>query len=253
MKGILLSVALWVLGSSYALVVLLVALILSHFFPPRAIDPVLKRMVRGLFRVLFIRVEIRGLEGLDPDRAVLYMANHTSLLDTPLVAGFVPGFVRGIEASRQHRWPVYGRVMRRLGNLPIEREDVYSSIATMGRAAEYLASGGSLIIFPEAHRTSSGQLLPFKKLPFHLAKESGRPIIPLTIRGMYQANNKTSWMVRPGTVTMSFGGEIGVEEIRELTAVELRDLVEGRMRAALEEGALGESVTGDASRPGTGL
>ena len=230
----LISLGLWVLGLIYGLTVFLVALILSYLFPPRAIDPILKGMVRGLFRVLFIKVEVQGLQGLDPARTVIYLANHSSMLDTPLVAGFVPGYVRGVEASRQHGWPLYGRLMGRLGNLPIDREDVHASIRTMGRAADYLASGGSLIIFPEGHRTSSGQLLPFKKLPFHLAKVSGRPIIPLTIGGMFQINNKTSWMVKPGTVTLHFGEEIGQEEIGKLTTVELRDLVEGRIRAGLE-------------------
>jgi 1-acyl-sn-glycerol-3-phosphate acyltransferase len=232
---ILISAGLWVLGSIYALAFLLVALILSYLFPPRAIDPFLKGMVRGLFRLLFIRVEIQGLEGLDPDRTVIYIANHSSLLDTPLVAGFVPGYLRGIEASNQHRWPLYGWVMRRLGNLPIERNDVHSSISTMRRAATYLESGGSLMIFPEGHRTSSGRLLPFKKLPFHLAKEAGTPIIPLTIRGMFQINNKTSLKINPGTVTIHFGEEIGGEEVRRLTTIELRDLAESRIRSALEE------------------
>ena len=232
----LISAGLWILGLAYALIFLLVALILSYLFPPKAIDPYLKRLVRGLFRVLFIRVEVRGLEGLDPDRTVIYMVNHGSLLDTPLVAGFVPGYVRGIEASQQHRWPLYGRVMGRLGNLPIERDDVHASISTMKRAADYLDSGGSLIIFPEGHRTPSGHLLPFKKLPFHLAKRSRKPIIPLTIRGMFEINNKTSWLVRPGTVTMHFGEEISVEDAKELTTVELRDLVEARIRGVFDEG-----------------
>ena len=233
---ILISGALWILGSIYSLIFLLLALVLSYLFPPRVIDPLLKRLVRGLFRVLFIKVEVQGIEGIDPDRAVIYMVNHGGMLDTPLVAGFIPGFVRGIEASRQHRWPLYGQVMRRLGNLPIERDDVHASISTMSRAADYLESGGSLIIFPEGHRTTSGHLLPFKKLPFHLAKRSGKPVVPLTIRGMFEVNNKTSWMVRPGTVTMHFGEEIGVEESERLSTVELRDLVEARIRSVFYGG-----------------
>jgi len=91
------------------------------------------------------------------------------------------------------------------------------------------------MIFPEGHRTSSGQLLPFKKLPFHLAKEAGTPIIALTIRGMFQINNKTSLRINPGTVTMHFGEEIGKEEIRRLTTSELRDLAQARIRRAFEE------------------
>ena len=234
MTRILISVVLWILASIYYVAFLLLALFLSYLFPFKTIDPPLKAMLRGLFRLLFIKVEVQGLEHLDPERTVIYIANHSSMLDIPLVAGFVPGYLRGIEASRQHRWPLYGWVMGRLGNLPIERDDVHASISTMKRAADYLESSGSLIIFPEGHRTSSGQLLPFKKLPFHLAKRAGKPIMPLSIHGMFEINNKNSLMVKPGKVTMHFGDEIGVDEVTRLTTVELRDLAQERMKAKLK-------------------
>lgn len=226
----LVSVVLWILASVYYLGFLLVALALSYLFSFKTIDPLLKAMMRGLLHLLFIKVEIHGLEHVDPEKPYIYVANHSSMLDIPLVAGFVPGYLRGIEASRQHGWPLYGWVMGRLGNLPIERADVHASISTMKRAEAYLESGGSLIIFPEGHRTSTGQLQPFKKLPFHLAKRSGKPIVPLTIRGMFEINNKNSLMVRPGRVTMHFGEAIGVDEVARLTTVELRDLAEARIR-----------------------
>jgi len=104
----------------------------------------------------------------------------------------------------------------------------------MKRAAEYLDSGGNLIIFPEGHRTTTGHLVPFKKLPFHLAKRSGKPIVPLTISGMFEINNKTSKMFRHGKVTMHFGEAICEEEIARMTTVELRDLAEERIRAKLK-------------------
>lgn len=230
----LVSAVLWILASVYFLGFLLVALALSYLFSFKTIDPLLKAMMRGLLHLLFIRVEVHGLEHLDPERPCIYVANHSSMLDIPLVAGFVPGYLRGIEASRQHSWPLYGWVMGRLGNLPIERDDVHASISTMKRAEAYLEAGGSLIIFPEGHRTSSGQLQPFKKLPFHLAKRSGKPIVPLTIRGMFEINNKNSLMVRPGRVTMHFGEAIGVDEVARLTTVELRDLSEERIGEELK-------------------
>ena len=231
--GVLVSAVLWTLGLVYFLAFLLTALVLSYLLPIKTIDPLLKAMMRGLFRVLFIKVKVRGQENLDPERTVIYAANHSSMLDIPLVAGFVPGYLRGIEASIQHGWPLYGWVMGRLGNLPIDRKDVHSSISTMNRAAKYLDTVGSLIIFPEGHRTSTGHLLPFKKLPFHLAKQVGKPVIPVAIRGMFEINNKTSWMVRPGRVAVRFGEEISVDEVNRFTTLELRDLAEKRIGAAL--------------------
>jgi 1-acyl-sn-glycerol-3-phosphate acyltransferase len=232
---ILISGVLWVLASCYFLGFLLLALGLSYLLPFRTFDPILKALMRGLFRVLFIRVEVEGAERIDPDGTSIFVANHSSMLDIPLVAGFVPGFLRGIEASDQHGWPLYGWVMGRLGNLPIRRDDVHSSISTMKRAEAYLETGGSLIIFPEGHRTPTGELLAFKKLPFHLAKRSGRAIVPVTIKGMFEINNKNSFMIRPGRVSLSFGAATDAAEYQDLSVVELRDRVEGRMRNTLED------------------
>jgi 1-acyl-sn-glycerol-3-phosphate acyltransferase len=228
------SGVIWIVASIYFGAFLILALALSYLLPFKTIDPLLKALLRGFFHILFIRVEVEGAERLDPGETHIFVANHSSMLDVPLVAGFVPGFLRGIEASKQHGWPLYGWVMGRLGNLPIQRDDVHASISTMRRAEAYLETGGSLIIFPEGHRSSTGELLPFKKLPFHLAKRSGRPIVPVTIHGMFQVNNKNSPMVRPGTVSVRFQESMGPQEYQEMSVVELRDRVEREVREALK-------------------
>ena len=234
----LLSGVLWVLASLYFVGVLLLALGLSYLLPFKTIDPLLKALMRGLLRILFIRVEVDGAEGIDPNGTFIFVANHSSMLDIPLVAGFVPGYLRGIEASNQHGWPLYGWVMGRLGNLPIQRDDVHASISTMRRAEAYLERGeGSLMVFPEGHRTTTGKLLPFKKLPFYLAKRSGRAIVPVVIKGMFEINNKNSFLIRPGRVSLSFGETLESARCRELSVVELRDEVERRMRHGLSGAA----------------
>jgi 1-acyl-sn-glycerol-3-phosphate acyltransferase len=228
------SLFLWIGASIYFVGYLLLALVLSYLLPFRTIDPLLKGLNRGFFRIFFTRVEVVGAEKLDPSESYIFVANHSSMLDVPLVAGFVPGFLRGIEASRQHGWPLYGWVMGRLGNIPIETDDVHASFTTMKRAEEYLKSGGSLMIFPEGHRTTTGRLLPFKKLPFHMAKTTGKPLAPFTIHGIYQVNNKNSLHIRPGRVTLRFGEVISAEECGRFSAVQLKARVEEWMREALE-------------------
>ena len=232
----LVSLALWIVGLAYYVTCLGTTLILTFLAPPKAFDPALKAAMRGLFRLICVRVGVDGLQHVPRGGAVIYFpAPHCSLLDIPLAAGFLPGFVRGPYAAGQNRWPLYGWVMRRLGNFPIERSDVHTSITTMRRADAILESGASMVIFPEGHRTTTGELLPFKKLPFHFAAQVDRPLVPVAIRGMFNVNNKTSWMLRPGTVQVRFGEEIGVDVVARLSAVELRDLVEERVRALLEE------------------
>jgi 1-acyl-sn-glycerol-3-phosphate acyltransferase len=226
----LLSLWLWMVGLAYYVLCLLSTLSLTYLASPRAYDPILKAMMRGLFRILFVRVRVSGVDHLPADRQVIYFpAPHSSLLDVPLVAGFFPGFVRGIYAAGQRRWPLYGWVMHRLGNIPIERGNVHASIATMKEAERILGSGASVVIFPEGHRTATGALLPFKKLPFHFAKAARKPVIPVAIGGMFEVNNKSSWRMSPGVVRLHFGEEVSVDQVTQLSVTELRALVEDRL------------------------
>ena len=118
-----------------------------------------------VFKIMFIKVEVEGLENISPDKTYLYMANHVSLFDIPLLGGFIPGIARGVEADRQHAWPLYGWAMRRLGNIPIDRKNVFSSLGSISKTASVITEGKSMIILPEGHRTMDGELRQFKKLP----------------------------------------------------------------------------------------
>ncbi len=239
--GSLVSLWMWMVGLAYYVVCLITTLCLTYLASPRAFDPILKAMMRGIFRILFIRVRVSGLQHVPMDQQVIYLpAPHSSMLDVPLSAGFLPGFVRGVHAAGQDRWPLYGWVMRRLGNIPIERGDVHTSITAMKSADGILESGASVVIFPEGHRTLTGEPLPFKKLPFHFAKEAGRPLVPVAVRGMFQVNNKSSWRLRPGTVHVGFCEVVGVDEVAQLSVTELRSLVEDRLREGLASEAPGE-------------
>lgn len=224
------SFYLWCVGAVFFLFFLLTALLLSYCFPLRKIDPFLKTILRFFFKALFIEVKVSGAEGIKPDQPYLFMVNHVSFLDIPLIGGFVPGFIRGIEAARQHKWPLYGTVMGRLGNIPIERGSIHSSISSMEKAVHYLSQENSLVIFPEGGRTLDGNMKSFKKLPFHLAKKAGVDIIPIAISGMYALNNKNAYMMRPGTVHLNFGTPISKEVVKETETLELRNMVKSAIQ-----------------------
>lgn len=233
----LVSLVLWTVGLTYYAAFVVCALALTFVLPPRALDPALKAAMRGVFRLLFVRVEVRGLEHLPADRPVVFCPSpHCSMLDIPLVAGFLPGPVRGVYAAGLHRWPLYGWLMRRLGNIPVPRDDVHGSVRAMAGAGAILDAGASLVIFPEGHRTTTGAMLPFKKLPFHVAREVGRPVVPVAVHGMFAVNNKASWHLRPGTVRLELGDAIDADTVMELSVLELRSLVESRVRAMMGAG-----------------
>lgn len=228
------SIFLWGIGAIYIVYAFAVSIVLSFLLPPEKVDKKIKRLCQKLFRVMRIRVSVEGQEKIDPRNTYLFMSNHVSLFDIPILEGFIPTYVRGIEAKRQFRWPVYGWLIRRLGNIPIERGNVSSSIRSMRIAADRLKNGHSLVVLPEGHRTLDGKMRPFKRLPFFMAKEAGIPIVPVGLSGLFQLKSKRSWKIRPTPIKVRFGGIIDPATIANSSATELRNLTRSRIAALIE-------------------
>ncbi len=225
----------WLVGGSLFFLFLVLSFLMNFIFPHRVMDPFVKWMLRNILRLIFIRVKTEGTEHLQKGKSYLYLPNHVSFLDIPLFGGFLPGFLRGLEADRQHKWPVYGWAMKRLGNITIDRSSARSSMTSLNKAAEYLNDNCSILLFPEGGRTSDGQLRPFKKLPFLMAKQAKAEIVPVAMIGMFEINNKNSMWVHPGTITLVFGEPISAETIETLDVVELRDHVKTQLVTMLAD------------------
>ena len=230
----LLSVYFWLIGIPYFVFFLISGLIISYLFQPRIYDPFLKFLLRFLFKILFIRVEVIGYENIESGKTYLFMANHTSIFDIPILGGFIPTFVRGIEAKRQFKWPLYGWTVKRLGNIPIERNNVQNSIKSIRFAAKKIQNGLSIIVLPEGHRTLDGKLRQFKKLPFYLAKQAKVDIIPIGISGLFTLNRKATYLITPTPVKIKFGELISKETITNLTEVEIRDFVKEKIQNLID-------------------
>ncbi|NOZ13252.1 MAG: 1-acyl-sn-glycerol-3-phosphate acyltransferase [Acidobacteria bacterium] len=228
------AVFLWILGLLWLFPVLIFLIIASYIVPAKRYDPIVKKLARGLLFILGIHLRVEGLENVDPEQTYLYMANHVSLLDVPLFQAVIPQLVRGVEAAEQFRWPVFGWAIRRAGNIPINRKDVHEAIPSANEAAKRLREGLSIIILPEGGRTLTGEMKPFKKLPFHLAKEGDVPIVPIGVSGLYRVLKKGDWVMTPGPVTVRFGKPIPREIIRSLSVSELRDRVRKEITALID-------------------
>ncbi len=230
----LISIYCWLILIPYFVGFLITGLILSFLFPPQIYDPWLKFLLRFLFKLMFIRVEVEGTEYIKSGKIYLFMANHTSIFDIPILGGFIPTFVRGIEAKRQFKWPLYGWAIRRLGNIPIERKSVHNSIKSINIAAKKIQNGLSIVVLPEGHRTLDGKLRQFKKLPFYLAKQAKVDIIPLGISGFFTLNRKGTYLITPTPVKIKFGEPISHEKIEKLSEVEIRDIVKEKIQNLIE-------------------
>ncbi len=226
---------LWLCGGTVFFFSMITILICTYLFKEETYDPVVKILLKLILKCCGVRVKVEGIENLDKKETYLYMANHVNIFDIPILGAYLPRSIRGIEAEEQFNWPLWGLVIKRAGNIPINRENPRLAISAINKGIERLKSGKSLVILPEGHRTLDGNLREFKKLPFKMAKKSGVKLVPLALCGLFKIKKKGSWIINPGTVVLKIGKPIDTETINSMTAEELRDFVKEKIREMLEE------------------
>ena len=228
------SVAAWTSG----LLALPVACVVMRVIGPRLSPARVSSLGRGLMRIVlkafWVRSRVEGLDRLDPGRPYLFMANHASLVDFFLLGAYLPGTIRGIEAAEHFSWPFWAWFLKGAGMIPIDRSNPRASLRAIKQAAEYLRKGISILILPEGTRSLNGRLLPFKKLPFRLARMGGAAIVPVGLVGTFRVKPKTTWLFRPGLVTIRFGEPIPAEEVARLDEEALAALTRRRIAALAE-------------------
>jgi 1-acyl-sn-glycerol-3-phosphate acyltransferase len=115
-----------------------------------------------------------------PAGPVVLVANHVSYLDPVVLVGLVPALPVG--KSEISRWPLIGGVARRHGVLFVDRTDPRSGARVLRRAGRALASGLSVLNFPEGTTSNGEQVLPFRRGIFGLARHARVPVVPVALR-----------------------------------------------------------------------
>jgi 1-acyl-sn-glycerol-3-phosphate acyltransferase len=155
-------------------------------------------------RLVGVKVEVVGSENLDWRRTYIFMCNHVSNLDPPIVIPVMPRRTSVLVKKELFRIPILGWGMRLASLVPVDRSNRDAAIASLRSAAEVLRSGVNMTIWPEGTRSRDGRLLPFKKGPFHLSAETGVPIVPVTVVGTHEIWPKGEFAIHSGTATVIF-------------------------------------------------
>jgi 1-acyl-sn-glycerol-3-phosphate acyltransferase len=161
--------------------------------------------------VLFVtgvRVRVTGLDRLRQDRAYIYVSNHASLFDIPVVFAGIPDDIRVVYKKELERIPLFGWGLKMGAYISIERGHGARAARSLEEAIRKMRQGASLLLYAEGTRTMDGRLQPFKRGAFHLANRSGVPVVPLTINGTYSILRKHSVMISPGTAHLILGDPI---------------------------------------------
>jgi 1-acyl-sn-glycerol-3-phosphate acyltransferase len=162
-------------------------------------------ILRAGLRLGRIRVEVSGREQIPPGQPCIFMANHISNLDPPILLSLLPFRSAFFLKRSLLRIPLLGYAMR-LGNfIPVDRDgQLESARASIEYARSVLALGVNVSTFPEGTRSRTGKMLPFKKGPFYLAMQSGAPVVPVSIWGTDKMMTKGTLRITPGTAHIAF-------------------------------------------------
>jgi len=184
-------------------------------------------------RVAGARVKTVGLDKIDPKGTYIFMSNHVSNLDPPILCPLIPGRTTILAKKVIWRIPILAQALNMAEIVPVERENRESAIKSIRRAGEVMQHHINLTLFPEGTRSRDGHLLPFKKGPFHLAGETGFPIVPITILGTYEMMPKGNMIVRSGTATLVFHPPVDPRDFS--SREELMEAVRKAITGALPE------------------
>jgi len=158
---------------------------------------------KSILFVSGIEVFVAGLANIDTSKSYIYMSNHRSNFDIPVLLGCLPIQFRWLAKAELFKIPIFGRAMQGAGYVKIDRTNRESAFKSIDEVAAKMKNGVSVMIFPEGTRSQDGNLKPFKKGGFVMAVDTGAPIVPVILRGTRSIMAKGSWRINPGKVTLS--------------------------------------------------
>ena len=198
--------------------------------PVNRLYTVLRLIAVALMRLLF-RMESSGRENVPTRGPVLLVANHSSVLDPPLVGGSAGRQLTFLAKAELFEIPLFGALIRRLNARPIRREG--ADPGALRTAMRVLEEGGALLIFPEGTRGDEGVIRPAKAGAGMLAVLSGVAVVPVYVSGSGRAWPRGRRFPRPAKVTVTFGEPLRFEPERGADRKRQYEVASREMMAAI--------------------
>ena len=195
------------------------------------------RCAKWILATLGVPVTIEGLERIDTRVPCLYVANHCSGLDSPILMQALPFEFRTITRTPFLLIPFLGWYLYFSGQVPMDRGDARANLRGLNRAIRLLRSGMSLVAFPEGGRSRTGEIGTFLGGIFYAAIKAGVEVVPLALVGTHKLLPVGSWHIRPCPVRILVGKPISTTAYHPR---QMRDLASRAQRAVAELHACGD-------------
>lgn len=163
------------------------------------------RMILG---TIGIPLKVEGLEKIDTGRSHVYVVNHLSALDIPVLYVTLPFQFRILAKKELFRYPFMGWHLRRSGQIPVVLDNPKASIKSLNLAVAAVKKNMPLVVFPEGGRSEDGQLQPFMGGAFYAAIKAQTEIVPMAIIGTFEILKMNTWHIMPRPVCLLIGDPI---------------------------------------------
>jgi 1-acyl-sn-glycerol-3-phosphate acyltransferase len=188
-----------------------------------------------ILRIAGISLKIQGLENLDPGQQYIFVVNHQSNIDIPVLVQTLAQFQLRWIAKKELLWvPLFGWAMWATKHITVDRSNRADALKSLERAKQRIAAGISVVVFPEGTRSRDGKLLRFKKGGFLLALQTGKNIVPITINGSGRILPSGDWRLRSGTIEVIVEKPIVTATYRvgnlQLLSDQVRHTIAGHLR-----------------------
>tara|TARA_Y100001934_G_scaffold146808_1_gene176391 strand:+ start:249 stop:959 length:711 start_codon:yes stop_codon:yes gene_type:complete len=205
----LISIFLYLSGSIYFLMFGTYIIVLSFIIGHKYLYPTLPFLTR--VQLFFLGAWIRIKNKIPNDQTYIIMMNHTSFADVFFSMQPLRGKYTALLASFNFKIPIWGTMLRSFNAIPVYRRNKQKAIQAIKQAETIIKElGYHVVIFPEGTRTTNGKLQKFKKGGFHMAINTGVPIIPIAVKGGFNLKPKTRWYIKPSIIDIEVGKPIDV-------------------------------------------
>jgi 1-acyl-sn-glycerol-3-phosphate acyltransferase len=171
-----------------------------------------------VLRIALSPVQVIGAENFQRGQAAVYVSNHLSYMDTPVVLSKLPFQFRILARHDLFKIPFIGWYLQRSGQIPVDSTSLRSTLASLNRGVKALQGGMPLVIFPEGGRTPDGHLQEFLGGPAYMAIRAQVPIVPMALVGTYELMPMHTYHLTPRPLLLVVGAPISTAEYTNKTA-----------------------------------
>jgi 1-acyl-sn-glycerol-3-phosphate acyltransferase len=202
-----------------------------------------------LLRIALSPVRVLGAENLQQPQAAVYVSNHLSYMDTPVLLSKLPFQFRILARHDLFKIPFIGWYLQRSGQIPVDSTSLRSTLASLNRGVQALRAGMPLVIFPEGGRSHNGHLQDLLSGPAYMAIRAQVPIVPMALVGTYELMPMHTYHLVPRPLLLVVGAPISTVGYTSKTA----DALTLRIRDTISEMYLHHSAVpaAPADKPGT--